>query len=159
MAAEAEDGPRRSSAVPALLAVVALVLGGILVAGLVDGSRAADALRPGECLLAPDSDQVTRIDPVACTSPHELEVIGNVELDDGPYPGDAETLDLAVDACEAIFPGYVGEPFDESAWFINAFTPSAESWEAGNRTATCLVFQFDDNLEYRIVTGSARSGI
>ncbi len=150
--------PSRRSALPALGALIAIVIGGILLAGLFDSSRRADALRAGDCLAAPEDEQITDVDTVPCDEPHELEVIGTVTLQGAEYPGDTNILGEGIAACEAIFEPYVGEPYEESRWFLNAFTPSAEGWEAGDRAATCLVFRFTADLEFEILTESVRTG-
>jgi hypothetical protein len=146
------------SALPALGILLLLVIGAIVVAGLLDDSRSVASLEPGDCLLAPEQDQVTQIDPVDCAQPHELEVIGRVTLRGAAYPGDDQVFSAGLDACEPMFVDYLGEPYDTSRWFLNAFTPSAEGWEAGDRTATCMIFQFDEDLEYVQLTGSAGTG-
>jgi hypothetical protein len=147
-----------SAALPALFGLLLIVIGGVAVAALFDSSRAVASLQPGECLRAPDEDQITQIDTVSCEEPHELQVIGNVTLDGSTYPGDDGAFNAGLAACEAIFEEYVGEPYDLSRWFLNTFTPSREGWDAGDRTATCLVFQFDDKLEYVQMTGSVATG-
>lgn len=146
------------AALPALGALLVMVIGAILVAGLLDGSRSVASLEPGDCLRAPEQDQVTQVDPVDCAEPHELEVIGTVTLGGATYPGDEGVFAAALDACEAVFLEYLGEPYDTSIWFLNAFTPSEEGWAAGDRAATCLIFQFDEELEYVELQGTARTG-
>ena len=136
-------------------AIVVAAAGALLVAGLLDRATPADSLRPGDCLLDPGVDQVVDVDRVDCDTPHEFEVIGTVTLTGAGFPGVEQLTADARAACEPTFAGYVGEPYDTSPWFINVFTPTAEGWADGERTATCLVFQFDDALEVRSVTGSA----
>ena len=127
----------------------------LLLAGLLDQSTAAASLRAGDCILDPAADQVVDVDRVDCATPHEFEVIGTVTLTGSAYPGDSLIVADARTACEPVFTGYVGEPYEDSPWFITAFTPTAETWADGERTATCLIFQFDEDLQVRRVTGSA----
>lgn len=127
----------------------------LLLAGLLDRSRAAAALRAGDCILDPGTDQVVEVERVDCDTPHEFEVIGNATLTGGAYPGDAQVVADARLTCEPVFASYVGEPYEDSAWFLNVFTPTAETWADGERAVTCLVFQFDEDLEIRRLTGSA----
>lgn len=129
-----------------------------LIGGLLDQDTPARSLRAGDCILDPGADQVVDVDRVDCASPHEFEVIGVVGLTGTGYPGDAAVVAEARTACEAVFAAYVGEPYEDSPWFINVFTPTAEGWEEGEREATCLVFQFDDALEIRSVRASAAGG-
>jgi hypothetical protein len=125
------------------------------VAGVLDQSTAASSLRAGDCLLDPAADQVVDVDRVDCASPHEFEVIGMATLTGSTYPGDAEIVAEARVACRPVFAAYVGEPHDESPWLINVFTPTAATFATGERAVTCLVFQFDEDLEIRRTTGSA----
>ncbi len=71
------------------------------------------------------------------------------------FPGDEALVAQGRAACEPLFVDYVGQPYDTSPWFVNVFTPTAEGWANGERSTTCLVFQFDEALEIRTVTGSA----
>ena len=127
----------------------------LLLAGLLDQSTAATSLRAGDCLLDPGVEQVVDVARVDCAAPHEFEVIGNVTLSGAAYPGDAEVVADARAACEPVFASYVGDPYEDSPWFINVLTPTAETWADGERSATCLVFQFGEDLGVRRVTGSA----
>ena len=127
----------------------------LLLAGLLDQSTAATALRAGDCFLDPGIEQLIDVDRVDCATPHEFEVIGKVTLTGAAFPGDAQVVADARLACEPVFVAYVGEPYEDSAWFINVFTPTAETWADGEREATCLVFQFNEDLEIRRLTGSA----
>lgn len=126
----------------------------LLLAGLLDQSTAATSLGAGDCILDPGAAQVVDVDRVDCATPHEFEVIGMATLTGSAFPGDAQVVADARVACEPVFASYVGEPYEDSPWFINVFTPTAETWAEGERTVTCLVFQFDENLEIRKVTGS-----
>jgi hypothetical protein len=150
------DGHRRGSVVLSLLVIIGLVVTAILVAALFDGSRSAASLDAGECVLAPESDQVLEVDTVPCSEPHQLEVIGTVTLAGDGYPGDQGAFRRALEACEPVFEDYVGTDYASSMWVLNVFTPTAEGWDKGERTATCLVFQFDEALDYASVTESAR---
>jgi hypothetical protein len=149
-------GHRWGSVVLPLLVIIGFVVAAILVAALLDGSRSAGSLDAGECVLAPESDQVLEVDTVPCSEPHELEVIGAVTLDGDTYPGDQGAFRRALAACEPVFEDYVGEDYAASVWVLNVFTPTGEGWDDGERTATCLVFQFDESLDYASVTESAR---
>lgn len=159
MVADVDEPPgaRRTSVVWTLLGIVGLVVIAIVVAGLVDGSRSAASLQPGECVLAPEGDQVLDVDIVDCAEPHQLEVIGSVVLGGESYPGDQEAFRRALEECEPIFADYVDVEYELSMWVLNVFTPTREGWEEGERSATCLVFQFDETLDYADVTDSARS--
>ncbi len=153
----AEPSKSWPGALPTLGLLLAIVVGAIVIAAAFDDARSVASLEAGDCLRAPEDDQVTQVDPVGCDEPHELEVVGSVALDGEAYPGDSQVFADGLEACRGVFEDYVGEPYDTSRWFLNAFTPSEEGWNAGDRSATCLVFQFDDNLEYVVLTESVRN--
>lgn len=158
MVAEGDEPPNatRTPVVWTLLGIVGLVIAAVVVAGLVDGSRSAASLQPGECVLAPEGDQVLDVDIVDCAEPHQLEVIGSVTLGGDGYPGDQAAFRRALEQCEPIFADYVEVEYELSMWVLNVFTPTRDGWDEGERSATCLVFQFDEALDYAEVTGSAR---
>ncbi len=135
-----------ASVLLALGAVILLVIGGLVVAVLVDSSRSATSLEEGDCLRAPDADQIVQVDTVECDEPHEFEVMGTVTIGDGPYPGDQQVFETALDQCEAVFTSYMGASYPQPPWYINVFTPSAEGWDAGDRNATCLVFRYTEDF-------------
>jgi hypothetical protein len=157
-----EPADRRpwGSAIAALMLVVVIVVVVLTLIALVTGSGPAISLDAGECLRAPEDEQIVDVDTVPCSEPHELEVVGTVELDGDDYPGDEPVFRQALVKCEEPFASYVGVDYERSIWVLNVFTPSDQGWDAGDRTATCLVFQFAEDLDYLLVTGSARgSGV
>lgn len=145
---------RPGIAVGVLLAVLGVGVA-IFFAGLLDDSTAVEDVGVGTCLNDPGGEIVTDVDPVSCDEPHEFEMIGSVEIPGDGFPGD-ETFDLAVDRCIPMFEDYVGIAYEDSIWWLNAFTPTEEGWEQGDRIANCLVFQFDADRNILPVTGSAR---
>lgn len=157
MDAERPHGAWRN-ALPALGGLLLIVVGAIVVAAIFDSARGVASLQTGECLFAPETEQITQVEPVSCDEPHELEVIGTTTLQGTQYPGDDDIFTAGLEACREVFESYVGEAYDTSRWFLNTFTPSEEGWNAGDRAATCLIFQFDENLDYIELTGSVRTG-
>lgn len=156
-AAEPAPAPLRKLALP-LGAVVALVLGGLIVAGLVDDSSHVQTLGPGDCFRAPEETQIVEVDRVDCAEPHEFEVFAAVEMaDDGAYPGDQQTFERGMDACRPRLEAYVGRPDPTSPWRVNVLTPAREGWEDGDRTATCVAYRLDEGQFFATVEGSARA--
>ena len=117
-------------------------------------SPAADALEAGACFDDPETDSIVEVALIDCSLPHEYEVVGSVDLGGDTFPGNDAAVDQARTACEPVFRGYTGFHRDASAWLLNALTPTSEGWVTGNRTATCLAFQFDEELEFRRMTGT-----
>jgi hypothetical protein len=138
------------------LGVVAVVF----LVSFFDSPTAVQDLDAGTCFNDPDASVVYEIDPVACAEPHHYEVIGNVTLAGDVFPGDDAAWEAAMRKCIALFEGYVGTSYEESMWWVDAFTPTADAWEQGDRGANCVVFQPLGDTELRSLTGTAhRSGV
>lgn len=146
---------RRPAVTVGILMAVLGVGAAIFVAGLLDDSTTVEDAGVGTCLNDPGGEIVNDIDPVPCDEPHEFEMIGSVEIPGESFPGDA-TFDLAIDGCIPLFEDYVGIAYEDSIWWLNAFTPTEEGWAQGDRVANCLVFQFDADRQILPVTESAR---
>lgn len=146
----------RTGIVAAVAVVVLIALGALAFVAFVDTSTPASDLSTGDCLLAPEQEEVSTVDIADCAEPHEYEVIGAVTLAGVEYPGIEQLTETARQDCLTLFPGYVGSDYDSSIWYLRVFTPTEESWDAGDREANCIVFQTDDNLEVIQVEGSAR---
>ncbi len=148
---------KRRPAVAVGIAIAIFSVGfAVFVAGLVDDSTDVQNVGVGTCLNDPGGEVVTGIDPIPCDEPHQFEMIGSVKIPGDAFPGNDESFDLAIDRCVPMFEEYVGIAYQDSLWWLNAFTPTAEGWESGDRIANCLVFQFDDDRNIVSVTGSAR---
>jgi WD40 repeat protein len=109
---------------------------------------------PGTCLpTTSGQNDLYTIEPVPCEEPHDDEVFGNLELAD---PVDAELPadihDRAVAACaDRLFERYVGASPVDSPYRVSALTPTESSWDLGNRSVVCLLYDPTGP-----VTGSAR---
>lgn len=138
-----------------LFVAIAALVAGVLLA---PDAGSADDLAAATCFDDPGADRIVEVDVIDCAVPHDYEVIGSVALDGETFLGDAAAVEQARITCEAVFRAYTGFARDGTDWLINALTPTSEGWAAGNRTATCIAFQFDDQLEFQKVTGSLRRG-
>jgi hypothetical protein len=106
------------------------------------------SLEVGDCFNDPEGtelgsegiNQVEELPVVDCEEPHDNEVYASLEQEDGEYPGDEEIQGLAIDGCVAEFEGYVGVAFEESEFDAFPITPTAESWEQGDREVLCALF-------------------
>jgi hypothetical protein len=135
-----------------LLAVVAV----LVVAAVVRESGSVRDVDAGDCFLDPGAGDVSRLDTVDCSEPHDFEAFARVTLDGAEYPGDFEVVFAALERCLDEFEPYVGTPVEFSEYLADAFVPTEASWENGDREALCIVFQADDELRPIQVTGSAR---
>lgn len=124
-----------------------LVSFGFLAAGCSNSALGAHPdsvfqLRVGDCLNPPSkvAAQVVTVSVIPCNRPHTQEVFALVK-DAGPstYPG-AESIQTVANAkCLQYFAGYVGVPYQRSSLFYTYLLPSVRSWEAGDRTITCII--------------------
>jgi WD40 repeat protein len=109
---------------------------------------------PGTCLPSTsEALDLFTVDDVPCTQAHEEEVIGNLELPD-PVGADVppDLYDRAVAACtDRFFKGYVGASYGDSAYYVSALIPTESSWDLGNRSVVCLLYD-----PAGPITGSAR---
>ena len=137
--------------------VVLAVLAVIASSCTLEPSTSVYNVKAGDCFDDPPSlemgdEEVTDLPTIDCAGPHDNEVFGTFEVEDGPYPGE-EALDDAAAACLPLFEDYVGAPLDDVPeldifWII----PLADSWEGGDRTVTCALFDSD----FQKLTGSRR---
>ncbi len=110
-------------------------------------------LEIGHCFNAAGSDEVERVELVACTDDHAFEIYHVFRVDDGPYPGPEALEDQWIQGCLARFETFVGSTFDESTLDISAIFPTEESWEQlGDREVLCSVTAVDGSPR----TSSAR---
>lgn|GEM_PF-200551 len=166
---EPRQGSRRGGVLSAAILIALLAAGGMFLANrfasgsdvrdhrFASGSAVRD-LSVGDCFHEFEGTEVARFETVDCTEPHVYEVIANVELPDGPYPGENEIHQIGFDQCLPRFEPYVGLDYQSSLWYLTPRVPLRESWP-GDRVVNCLVFQQDQANpgEPGTVTGSARS--
>lgn len=142
-----------------LLIGAAVVLGFIAFAAF-DRTTSVEDLALGDCLRMPDAEEITSVESAPCDQDHELEVFAIVNLPESvvaPYPGEDAVATGVYELCLDRFERYIGTPYRDSIWYINAIFPTQESWEeADDREGTCVVYQNGANDEPITITGSAR---
>jgi len=138
------------------IAFPVLILGGILIAGLVDSVVSKDRVSYGElsvseCIKEPGgwsdeageltTDQVTKI---SCDETHWGQVYYRGRLPGNVYPGEAAIQVAAEDVCYSyaaaanLDVAYVDEAY------VSTFLPTRASWGEADRTVVC----FASNLSY-----------
>jgi hypothetical protein len=139
-----------------LVAVVGFVF---RLASGTDDDRPLSEAKAGDCLNLNDAaqDEVETYKAKSCDKEHLLEVIGNVSHPEGKgqqYPGEEAVEAFAQAGCEAIFPGYVGIPYEESRLVVSALYPTSESWDIGDRRSICVVTSGDSPTLDKTVRGA-----
>ncbi|WP_440709469.1 septum formation family protein [Herbiconiux sp. YIM B11900] len=115
--------------------------------GSVPGGTSTDVfdLRIGDCFQEVDGggDPLFEVDVVDCAEPHYYEVYDETTLPDtadSAYPGDDKMQVAADAACYDGFADFVGIEYEESFldyWYLS---PTESSWESGDRSVLCSVF-------------------
>jgi len=98
-------------------------------------------VRAGDCYDEPEGagDSVATVDVVPCGQAHDAEVYAIVPVNSRRLPDDDALNELGDRACAARFRPYVGVPLRDSTLDFTFFTPTRESWEAGDRTIICVL--------------------
>lgn len=136
------------------------VIGNILAGdeGVVEGEGVAtDAfqIKVGDCLNdATAGNEVSVVPLIACSEPHDSEVFSRALMQGGPYPGDDAVFDFADEACVSAFAGFAGIAYEDSTLYFSHYSPTAESWDAGDREVLCIIYAVDANDEPTKTTGS-----
>jgi hypothetical protein len=142
------------------LAVAGLVISGVWIAGFAvlivvllnvsadrtpqgtlasPGRISVDDLRVGDCANGLQESQfVTSVDGVPCSSQHEGEVFAAFTLPAGTYPGADEVRRQAEDGCAWRFDVYASDAENLDGLELFYLYPSSSSWGRGSRTVTCV---------------------
>lgn len=91
--------------------------------------------------------RISEATEVQCFDPHDAEVYAIVRFTQGEgaeFPGRAAVQEFADEECFDRFEGFVGIPFEESRLDIATLWPTGASWEEGDREATCVVFDINN---------------
>lgn len=141
-----------------LIGVIAL---GGFVWRAIDNTVAVDALGIGDCIEDPGDGIITDVESIDCSKPHDYEVFALVTARggrDAPYPGEDELFFEIGDLCVGRWQSFIGLPYADSVYYLNAIFPTQESWDDENdRSATCLAYAVDSADNIIPVTGSLRN--
>lgn len=130
--------------------LVALVVAAVGVAAVAVVLLAAPESRVdvtdleiGDCFVldAEDDGEVDPVEVVACTSPHDAEVVGTTDLNPSgelPYPDD--------DALFALADTYCAELERDPAFAVLAIAPTAATWAGRAGRSLCVAVAYGDVL-------------
>jgi hypothetical protein len=105
------------------------------------GNVGVDDLRAGDCFNTEDAVEISDVDGVPCSEPHEYEVFAvTTHEGDGTFPSDADLESIFALICEPPFETYVGEPYATSAIWGTMISPSEESFSDGDREYICVLY-------------------
>ena len=157
-AAKANKTSTTSWIKPVVSLVTLAIFGFGFIAAQLDGSEPIDQLAIGDCFDAGDAAEVYSVPVVDCSELHSSELYGTVEITDfeSPYPGEDALFDWVNARCEEQFSAYVGEPYEDSRYWIEVYFPTEDGWDDGDRNSLCTVVLLDENYDVRPSLGSAK---
>ncbi|KHO24991.1 septum formation family protein [Mycolicibacterium setense] len=121
-----------------VLVAIAVAAGAVFYLARDRGATEASQVRSGDCLTEiPDSSRVLYLKTVTCDQPHKGEVFAVLPLPDGDFPGDAAVVKYA-DKCGPALTEYAPNANSESGIQLFVLYPTADSWQRGDRTVTCI---------------------
>lgn len=143
---------------PVISLVVFAVFGFGFIAAQLDGNEPIDQLIVGDCFDAGDAAEVYSVPVIDCNELHGSELYATVEVTgfDSAYPGDEILYDWVNARCEEQFSAYVGEPYEDSRYWIEVYVPTEDGWDEGDRNSLCTVVLLDENYDIRPSLGSAK---
>ena len=138
-----------------------VIFGGIALFNFFDNTTAVATLQEGDCIEDPGLVEVIEnVEAVGCDQPHEVEVFAVVEIDDpdgSRFPGNDALYEDGMDRCLPRFAGYVGTSYEESVYWVDAWTPVEEGWDRGDREVLCVIYEVTDDFDIKTTSSSARN--
>lgn len=124
------------------------------------GTVQVDELRVGDCFNAGDETEISDVDGVPCSEPHDYEVFAIQDRDGETYPTQAEFDTIFESVCIPAFESYVGSDYATSALYAGFITPSESSWDDGDREYICYLYEpVDDTLAENVPTDRVGGGL
>ena len=117
-------------------------------------STTVDDLAVGECF--DDGDEEDEAIRRPCAEAHDAEIISNITLPEGPYPGDKGVDQAADRACSPDFGTYVGKPVEDSELDLAWWTPTKSLWNNQDRLVVCAAYGPDGDQLTGSVKGTKR---
>ncbi|MDH6198043.1 hypothetical protein M2272_004702 [Mycobacterium frederiksbergense] len=123
-----------------VVVLVALVVaaGAVFVLAKDRGATGASEVKSGDCLAEiPDSSRVLYVKTLGCDQPHKGEVFAVLTLPDGDFPGEAAVVKYT-DKCAPALAQYAPDTIEDPEIQLFVLYPTADSWQRGDRTVTCI---------------------
>jgi len=118
------------------------------------GTTYVDELAVGECF--DDGSEEGEATRQPCNEAHDGEIIADVTLPDGPYPGDKAVGKAAKSNCAAEFAKYVGRSASTSELDLIYWTPDEDLWDDNDRLVVCGAYGPSGDALTGSVKGSKR---
>ncbi|HEY6608801.1 MAG TPA: septum formation family protein [Candidatus Limnocylindria bacterium] len=104
------------------------------------GTLSVTDLRVGDCFNTGEETEITDVSASPCDEAHEFEVFHVQDHETATFPTDAEFAAITEQICFGPFESFVGVPYVDSVLYARAITPSASSFEEGDRGYICVLF-------------------
>lgn len=101
------------------------------------------SLKVGDCKMdsGSGSGQISDVDVVPCSQPHDEEVFFEYRMPDGEFSSDAVDTASQEQCTGEAFTRFVGMSWQESVLEVYPITPTPQTWEQlNNRVILCVVF-------------------
>lgn len=142
-----------------LAALIGLTIFGIsFLINQFDGKEAIADAAVGDCFIAGAELEINQVPVVDCSKKHDSELFAKVSMSElgFVYPDEDLMFDWLFVECIDRFPGYVGEPYESSSYWVDMFIPTPDGWDDGDHIGLCTIVVVDDDLNTQVTTGSAR---
>ena len=99
------------------------------------------ALGVGDCATDDSSleGEVQEVTIIDCNQPHATEVFHSYMLTDASLPDEAGVQAIVEEQCLPAFETFVGIDYYSSMYEVTFLSPTADSWDAGDRELLCLI--------------------
>lgn len=99
------------------------------------------AIKEGDCLNeTTGGSEVYTVPVVPCAEAHDEEVYFSFTLEGDAFPGTDAISVKADETCIPKFAEFVGLEYESSALEWYPYTPTAGSWESGDREVLCVAY-------------------
>ena len=106
-------------------------------------STTVNDLSVGDCFNGPDvsftATEVSAVDLVDCSEPHEFEMYAAKKMTNSSYPGQSQAGAMADAYCLERFESFVGIEYDYSIYYLSSMFPTSGSWSQGDRSIQCAL--------------------
>jgi hypothetical protein len=108
------------------------------------------ALRTGDCFQNPTgsepASELSSITAVACTTPHNAQVISQLPVSGSDYPGETALTARAGTGCKADLKTAVDKAKVTDSMNLLYLFPDSNAWDEGQHTISCLVVDSTKDL-------------
>ena len=120
-----------------------------------DGDMMATDLRVGDCfdLKDPSAEEISDVTAKPCTVAHEFELFWTGSMPEGDYPSQTAFESFFQTHCVGGFQPYVGTGYLDSKLDIYWLTPLEETWNDGDRSIQCAIYDPENSQ----LTGSVKA--